>query len=130
LQRARATLDARLPGRDAERAPVPRSARERELVGQFVDAFESADIDRVVALLTEDAWLTMPPEPLEYQGHPAIAGFLRTRSMWAAQVSRLVPSYANNQPALGYYRAAPDGGDAAVAHGHGIVVLTLAGDKI
>jgi hypothetical protein len=76
LQRARAALDARLPAADRELAPLPRSPRERELVGRFVDAFESADVERVVALLTDDAWLTMPPEPLEYQGRAAIARFL------------------------------------------------------
>jgi RNA polymerase sigma-70 factor (TIGR02960 family) len=127
LQRARATLDARLPGRDAERAPVPRSARERELVGQFVDAFESADIDRVVALLTEDAWLTMPPEPLEYQGRAAIAAFFADRSWWGTRPIRLVPTRANCQPAFGYYLGDPQ---APIAHANGLIVLTLKGGQI
>jgi RNA polymerase sigma-70 factor (TIGR02960 family) len=73
LQRARATLETRLPVIDRERAPLPRSPRERELVGRFADAVESGDVDRVVSLLTDDAWLTMPPQPFEYQGHAAIA---------------------------------------------------------
>jgi len=77
LQRARATLEARQPP-GPERAPLPHSPAERELVGAFADAFENGDIDRVVALLTDDAWLTMPPEPYEYQGHDAIARFLAT----------------------------------------------------
>jgi RNA polymerase sigma-70 factor, ECF subfamily len=72
LQRARAALRARLPATDRERAPRPDSARERELVGRFADAVESGDVDEVVALLTDDALLTMPPLPLEYQGHEAI----------------------------------------------------------
>ena len=59
-----------------ERAPAPGSARERELVSGFADAFEAGDIERVVALLTDDAWVTMPPEPHEYQGREAIADFL------------------------------------------------------
>jgi hypothetical protein len=63
-------------GRDS--APVPRSARERELTSRFADAFVAVDTDRLVALLTDDAWLTMPPEPLEYQGHAAIAEFYLT----------------------------------------------------
>jgi len=127
LQRARATLDARLPGRDAERAPLPRSARERELVGRFVDAFESADIDRVVALLTEDAWLTMPPEPLEYQGRAAIAAFFTDRAWWGTRPIRLVPTRANHQPAFGYYLGDPQ---APIAHANGLVVLTLEGGQI
>ena len=60
LQRARATLETLQPPRP-DRAPPPHSPAERELVGAFADAFESGDIDRVVALLTDDAWLTMPP---------------------------------------------------------------------
>jgi RNA polymerase sigma-70 factor (TIGR02960 family) len=127
LQRARAALDARLPATDRERAPLPRSARERELVGRFVNAFESADVERVVALLTDDAWLTMPPEPLEYQGHAAIARFFLDRSWWGIQAVRLVPTRANNQPAFGYYLRDPR---APIAHAHGLVVLTLAGDQI
>jgi RNA polymerase sigma-70 factor (TIGR02960 family) len=127
LQRARAALDGQLPARDRDRAPLPRSPRERALVGRFVDAFESADIDRVVALLTDDAWVTMPPEPLEYQGHAAIAEFYLTRRWWGVQEARLVPTRANGQPAFGYYlreRSSP------VAHAHGLVVLTIEGDQI
>ncbi len=127
LQRARVALDERLPGRDRERAPLPRSPRERELVGRFVDAFESADIERLVALLTDDAWLTMPPEPLEYQGHAAIARFILDRSWWGIQRARLVPTRANGQPAFGYYLRDPR---APIAHAHGLVVLTIAGDQI
>jgi len=128
LQRARATLAARLPASGRDSAPAPRSARERELTSRFADAFETADTDRLVALLTEDAWLTMPPEPLEYQGHAAIAQFFQTRmAAWGTRVPRLVPTYANNQPAFGYYPAKPH---APVAHAHSLIVLTLAGDKI
>ena len=80
LQRARAALAAQQPAAGRDAAPAPRSVRERELVGRFADAFEAADTERLVALLTDDAWLTMPPEPLEYSGHAAIAGFFRTRA--------------------------------------------------
>jgi RNA polymerase sigma-70 factor (ECF subfamily) len=127
LQRARAALGSRLPAPDRELAPLPRSPRERQLVGRFADAFESADVGRVVALLTEDAWLTMPPEPLEYQGHAAIAAFLAGRSWWGLRAARLVPTRANNQPAFGYYLRDPR---ALVAHAHGLIVLTLEGDQI
>ncbi len=127
LQRARATLAAQLPPAGRDSAPAPRSARERELTSRFADAFEAADTDRLVALLTEDAWLTMPPEPLEYQGHAAIAGFFQTRPFWGARVPRLVPTRASDQPAFCYYRTEPH---APVAYAHSLVVLTLAGDKI
>jgi RNA polymerase sigma-70 factor (TIGR02960 family) len=127
LQRARATLAAQLPAAGRDSAPAPRSARERELTSRFADAFEAADTERLVALLTEDALVTMPPEPLEYQGHAAIAEFFQTRTGWRTWVARLVPTHANNQPAFGYYRADPH---APVAHPHSLIVLTLAGDKI
>ena len=94
---------------------------------RFADAFEAADTDRLLALLTEDALLTMPPEPLEYQGHAAIAEFFQSRPWWGARTARLVLTHANNQPAFGYYHAEPH---APVAIAHSLVVLTLAGDKI
>ena len=128
LQRARATLAAQLPAAGRDSAPAPRSARERELTSRFADAFEAADAARLVALLTEDASLTMPPEPLEYQGHAVITEFFPTRmARWGTRVPRLVPTRANAQPAFGYYLAGPG---APVAHAHSLIVLTLAGDKI
>jgi len=75
LQRARAALDERLPAGGPERAPLPRSPRELELVGHFATAVERGDTNRIVSLLTSDAWLTMPPEPYEYQGGEAITWF-------------------------------------------------------
>ena len=68
LQRARATLDARMPARGRELRALTESARERELLGRFAAAVERGDTDGVVSLLTDDAWVTMPPEPYEYQG--------------------------------------------------------------
>jgi RNA polymerase sigma-70 factor (ECF subfamily) len=127
LQRARATLAAQPPATGRDSAPAPRSARERELTSRFADAFETADTNRLMALLTGDALLTMPPEPLEYQGRAAIARFFQSRPWWGSQAARLVPTRANNQPAFGYYRAGPN---APVAHAHSLVVLTPADDKI
>ena len=71
LIRARATIEERRP-RAHDRAPLPRSAQEHELVARFADVFERGDVEPIVALLAEDAWLTMPPEPHEYQGHEVI----------------------------------------------------------
>src|SRR5579859_856782 len=74
LQRARGAFEARAaPGR--ERASAPASPEQRELLARFADAFEEGDFDQVLEMLTEDAWVTMPPEPYEYQGREAIAAF-------------------------------------------------------
>jgi RNA polymerase sigma-70 factor (ECF subfamily) len=128
LKRARATLEERLPATGRPRPPAPRSPQERALVRRFTDAFQAGDIDGLVALLTDDAWLTMPPVPLEYQGPPAIASFLRH---WAAARGarrfRLVPTRANTQPAFGLYLSDEH---ATVARAAGLIVLTLYGDRI
>jgi RNA polymerase sigma-70 factor (TIGR02960 family) len=126
LQRARATLEKRVP--PAERAPAPRSKRERELVTRFADAFTSGDIDTVIDMLTDDAWLTMPPLPFEYQGPAVIANFLTTIPAGGdLRRFRLVPTSANGQPAFGLYLRDQQ---SPIARGIGIFVLTLAGEKI
>ncbi len=127
LQRARAALRARLPAAERDPAPRPNSARERQLAGRFADAVQSGDIDEVVALLTADALLTMPPQPLEYQGHEAIAAFLRQRAELRGAALRVVPTRANTQPAFGCYL--PDA-QAAIARPYGLIVLTLEGEAI
>jgi RNA polymerase sigma-70 factor (TIGR02960 family) len=127
LQRARASLEGRLPAADRDRAPRPDSASERQLVGRFVDAVNSGDIDDIVALLTDDALLTMPPQPLEYQGHEPIAAFLRHRAELRGAPLRVVPTRANTQPAFGCYLPDPQ---AAIARPYGFIVLTLEGDAI
>ena len=128
LQRARAGLRERLsPARD--RAPAPGSARERELASRFADAFERGEVDRLVALLTEDAWVTMPPEPYEYQGRDAIANFLRHvgRQARAGREARLVPVRANGQPAFAHYLREPD---EALPRLSGLLVISLRGSQI
>jgi RNA polymerase sigma-70 factor (TIGR02960 family) len=127
LQRARATLRARLPAADRERTPRPSSAGERKLVGRFADAVQSGDIDEIVSLLTDDALLTMPPQPLEYQGHDAIAAFMRHRAELRGAPLHLVPTRANTQPAFGCYLPDPH---AATARPYGLFVLTVEGDEI
>ena len=128
LQRARATMTAVLPARDRERAPLPRSAKERGLVERFATAFADDDVDGVVALLTDDAWFTMPPATLEYQGPAAIARFLTQSARYrGSRHIVLIPTRANGQPAFGCY--VPDE-HAQVLHAHGVMVLTLAGDRI
>jgi RNA polymerase sigma-70 factor (TIGR02960 family) len=127
LQRARAALRTRLPAADRERAPQPNSAAERRLVGRFADAVQSGNIDDIVTLLTDDALLTMPPQPVVYLGHDAIATFLRHREELRGTPLRIVPTRANTQPAFGCYL--PDA-RAAIARPYGLIVLTLAGDAV
>jgi RNA polymerase sigma-70 factor (TIGR02960 family) len=127
LQRARATLASRLPAASRAHAPLPSSALERELIGRFVDAVERGDIDGIVAMLTADAWLTMPPQPYEYEGPAAIAGFLHDRQVRRGAPLRLVATRANGQPAFGCYLPDPH---AAIARAYGLFVLTLRGDRI
>jgi RNA polymerase sigma-70 factor (TIGR02960 family) len=128
LQRARATMAAVLPAPDRERAPLPRSARERGIAQRFAAAYTEDDVDGVVALLTEDAWFTMPPANLEYQGPSAIAGFLRRSALYReGRRTALIPTRANGQPAFGCY--VPDS-RAEVFHQHGILVLTMEGARI
>jgi RNA polymerase sigma-70 factor (ECF subfamily) len=126
LRRARAKLEDRLPAGRRDRAPLPNSRREREVAGQFANAFEAGDIDTVVALLTDDAWLTMPPYPYQYQGGGAIGNFLRVGGA-RHEPLRLVPTRANGQPAFGCYLPCPQTG---IARAYGLVVLTLAGRNI
>lgn len=127
LQRARATLDARVPP-SRERSPLPPSARERQLLGRFAEAFEGGDVDGIVQLLTDDALLTMPPEPLEYEGQEAIAAFLANRfATHAGRRTRSIWTRANGQPAFGHYIEDPHG---SVYHSFGVIVLTLEGDRI
>src|SRR6058998_2171482 len=62
------------PGRTTERRS--RSAQEHKLVARFADAFKRGEVEPIVALLAEDAWWTMPPEPYGYQGHDTIKQFI------------------------------------------------------
>ncbi|HEY2373461.1 MAG TPA: RNA polymerase subunit sigma-70 [Gaiellaceae bacterium] len=127
LRRARAAFESRLPAAGPERAMLPDSKEERELVGRFAEAVECGDVDGMVALLTEDAWLTMPPLPHAYQGHEAIAAFLRGAAERRGAPLRLVPTRANGQPAFGCYLTGPpaDAGRALA-----LFVLTVEGDRI
>jgi RNA polymerase sigma-70 factor (TIGR02960 family) len=128
LQRARATMTAVLPARDRERAALPRSVRERELAERFAAAYAGDDVDGVVALLTQDAWFTMPPADLEYQGAAAIASFLTGSARYRdGRRFTLIPTRANGQPAFGCY--VPDE-HSRISHQAGILVLTIDGDRI
>jgi RNA polymerase sigma-70 factor (TIGR02960 family) len=120
LQRARTALDVR-----GHHAP---SAAESALAQRFADAFAAADVDGVIALLTDDATLSMPPLPHEYQGTSQIAEFLRSGFARHPHVpGRTLLTRANGQPAVVVYFDDPHG---AIAHATGLVVLTLRGDRV
>jgi RNA polymerase sigma-70 factor (TIGR02960 family) len=126
LQRGRAALQASRDDRDPR--PVPKSAQERELARRFADAYATADIEGVVTLLTDDAWLSMPPAPHQYQGLDAIRSFLQASFDFRRERAvYLLPSRANNQPAFGSYLT---DWVEPIARPAGVFVLTLAGDHL
>jgi len=129
LKRARASLQRRQPppAGEQEPPPPPNSAAEQELVERLTRAFETADVDGVVALLTDDAWLTMPPLPLQYQGPELAARLLTATAFRPGRTSRLIATRANGQPAFGFYVRDPQAG---VSHAIGLLVLTLSGSRI
>jgi RNA polymerase sigma-70 factor (TIGR02960 family) len=126
LKRARASLQRRRPtAADREPPPASGSPAEAAVVAKFARAWQSADLDALVALLTGDVFISMPPIPFEYQGRDAVARF--SASLFGAgRRFDLVPTRANGQPAFGAYLRAPTG----IRHGTGLYVLTLAGDRI
>jgi RNA polymerase sigma-70 factor (TIGR02960 family) len=121
LQRARASVD------QPRAVPAAGSASDHALARRFADALSADDIDGVVALLSDDAWLAMPPAPHEYHGPIAIASFLRASADSRGEHALvLTPTGANNQPAFGMYFSAPD----SVAYPTGLLVLTVRGEEI
>ena len=107
--------------------PPPGSTLERALVERFTRAYEAGDVNEVVALLTDDAWMIMPPVPLRYQGRELAARFLAATGLRPGRSVRLVATRANGQPAFGHYVRDQH---APIAHANGILVLTLAGSQI
>jgi RNA polymerase sigma-70 factor (ECF subfamily) len=127
LRRARAAFESRLPATGRERAPLPNSKLERDIVGRFAETVENGDIDGLVALLTDDAWLTMPPLPHAYQGRDAIGGFLGGADERRGAPLRFLPTRANTQPAFACYIPSPQ---TDIARPYALFVLTLEGDRI
>ena len=120
LKRARSTMDdSRSPSLPP---PAPESAEERALVDRFVAAFTSLDVDSLVALMTDDAWVRMPPLPFEYRGTAAVHAFFVATAPHRRGIAQLVPVRANGQPAWGEYRRDPTTGGL---HLMGIEVIGL-----
>ena len=127
LKRARATL-RHDHGSPAEPPPAPESAREKQLIERLTRAYEAGDVDGIIALFSDDAWLTMPPAPLEYQGRAPITAFLTQIAFRDGRTYRLVPARANGQLAFGSYLR--EIRQPADANANGLLVLTLSGDRI
>ena len=126
LKRARASLERRhRAAADREPPPAPGSPAEDAIVARFTSAYESADLDALVALLTDDVFMSMPPIPFEYEGRDVVAGFCA--SLFAAgRTVDLVPTRANGQPAFGAYVRTPSGTRQAT----GLITITIAGRRI
>jgi len=126
LKRARASLHQRRKTAEGrEPPPAVSSPAEDAIVAKFARAWESADIDALVAMLTDDVFISMPPMPFEYQGRDVVTRFCASL-FGSGRRFDLVPTRANGQPAFGAYLRPP----AGVRHGTGLYVLTLAGDQI
>jgi RNA polymerase sigma-70 factor (TIGR02960 family) len=128
LKRARATLQRQLPPSDGrDPPPPPGSAAERNLVNRLTRAYASNDVNGLVALLTEDVLMTMPPIPLEYLGRDLVAQFLRAAIFRPGATCRPVPTRANGQPALAMYVLDQRSG---IARASGVLVFALSGSRV
>jgi RNA polymerase sigma-70 factor (TIGR02960 family) len=105
LQRARTTMQSHLPPERAEWSAGEPSARERELVKQFIAAHERLDAEAVLAIAARDIRVTMPPLPYCFDGAEALRPLLADAA--AMGEWRLVPAGANRMPAAASYLRRP-----------------------
>jgi RNA polymerase sigma-70 factor (ECF subfamily) len=128
LQRARSMIEKRLPADRPRTAPMlPPSHEQQALLERYLRSWEMADVGAFVALLKEDAVLTMPPWPLWYRGREAIGTFFA----WTARPGgngpyRLVPTAANGQPAFAFYSRF----QGSEWRSHSIQLLTIQDDLV
>jgi RNA polymerase sigma-70 factor (TIGR02960 family) len=126
LKRARASVQRRWPpAADREPPHSLDSPSENAIAAKFVRAWESADLDALVALLTDDVFISMPPMPFEYEGRDLVARFCAS-IFSAGRRFDLLRTRANGQPAFGAYLRAPNG----IGYATGLYVLTLTGNRI
>ena len=127
LKRARAAVAQRLAPSSREAPPAPRSPAEADVLDRLTRAYETGDVDSLIALLTDDVVVAMPPLPLEYHGLDLAYRFHNAVVFRHGRTYRLVPTRANGQPAFGAYVLDPAGGPN---HALGLLAFTLAGDRI
>jgi RNA polymerase sigma-70 factor, ECF subfamily len=128
LQRAHVAVRERLPAQ-SQQATLRALGDQKlsALVDGYVDAWERGDVDAVVAMLTEDARIAMPPVPTWYEGRDAVATFLRTRVLHGGRPLRLIPVSANSAPAFAQYAWEAARGKFVA---HAVTVLTIRGEQI
>ncbi|MEV6768388.1 nuclear transport factor 2 family protein [Nocardia sp. NPDC051030] len=102
----------------------PAEPRQRALLDRYVTAFETADVDQLVAVLTEDARWEMPPIATWFEGRDTILAFL-AKQMRVIGPAQLIPTSANGQPAFAMYIRDPDG--ARRPHALHVLTITPAG---
>jgi RNA polymerase sigma-70 factor (ECF subfamily) len=124
LKRARATLQKHWEP-DPEGAPG--AEVQPAVVARLITALEQGDTDSVVAVLTDDVWLRMPPLPMEYQGRDLAGRFFATVAFRPGRQFHAFPTAANRQPALAIYEHDPH---SEALRANGLFVLTFAGDRI
>jgi RNA polymerase sigma-70 factor (ECF subfamily) len=125
-KRARASLQRQQQSTaDHQPPPAAGSPAESAIVARFTRAWESADVDALAALLTDDVFIAMPPIPFGYEGRDLVARYC-AHLFDASRRFDLMLSRANGQPAFAAYLRGPHG----VRHATGFYVLTLAGDRI
>ena len=126
LQRARASIQGRLPARSQQATLRSLGDQRIKLLAErYADAIENGDTDGLVSMLTSDATWSMPPYPTWYAGHRAIADFMRDYVF--AVDWRHLATRANGQLAVGCYIFDPARGSYAASV---LDVVTLDGDKI
>jgi RNA polymerase sigma-70 factor (ECF subfamily) len=123
LQRARAALSG---AGDASDIAEPDEPGARAVIDSYARAFEAADVDALVRLLTDEAVMEMPPVPLWYRGSRDYGLFLRRVFDMRGTGWGMVPLTANGQPALAAYAPAPGGGHEL----HTLQVFSVTGDRV
>jgi RNA polymerase sigma-70 factor (ECF subfamily) len=111
LQRAHKAVEERLPTQTQQQTLRLIADNElSDLVERYIAAWERNDVDAVVAMLSEDAKMAMPPLPSWYSGRNAIADFLRLYPLSDVHRWKMLPTSANGQPALAGYLWDDDAG--------------------
>ena len=132
LQRARATLAKNYPAAETQSVSAGDDRRDQALVDRYVQAWESSNLDSFVALLQEDATLSMPPWTQWYRGRASIRRFFAWAFDWAwasreRAAFRFLSTAANGQRAVAMYMRSR--GESAY-HAHALQLLTVRDDRI
>jgi RNA polymerase sigma-70 factor (TIGR02960 family) len=128
LKRARAALQDRVgPARRREPPPAPDSPAEQALATRLTAAYQSGDVGGLLALLTDDVRISMPPVPLEYRGRAFAGRFHAAVVFRQGRSYDLIPTRANGQLAFAAYVRDAAGG---ARHAMGLLVMTVSGERV